>query len=261
MGRILLSIVLGLFAPFVAFMAAALVEVPGQNPPQERIAAGLAAFLYLAICQFLVTRRDNRRPAANWPTMVALGVPLLLLASVADARNLGERAFLYGPWVIAGWLGIAVGAWAARRVTLPALSFEYCRRCLLACAVVMGVVTVVIAAGVTPMVAADTDPRAAPPNAVLSWGGFVLSLLVAASLALAALRAGRGRRPSPIALGVLGFLALVLAVFGAPAVVLFTHGPAMRLAAILGVLCSAAEFVVAVAVGAVALRLPAAQTA
>ena len=122
---------------------------------------------------------------------------------------------------------------------------------------VIGVATVVIAAGVIPRVAADTDPRATPQNAVpVSWGGVVLSLLVAGSLALAALRAGRGRRPSPVALGYLAFLALVLAVFGAPAVVFFTHGPAMRLAAVLGVLCSAVEFAVALVVGMTAVRLP-----
>ena len=65
MGRILLSIVLGFSACLVSFMAGALVDVPGQNSPQVGIAASLAAFLFLAICQFLVTRRDNRRPAAN----------------------------------------------------------------------------------------------------------------------------------------------------------------------------------------------------
>ena len=256
MVRILLAIVFGLSACLVSFMAGALVEVPGQNSPQERIAAGLAAFLFLAICQFLLARTDGRRPAVEWPTWVALGAPLLLLASVADARNLGERVVLYGPWVLAGWLGIAAGAWAARRFTLRTLPLEKCRRRLLACALVIGVAAVVIAAGVTPMLAADTDRRAAPPNAVLSWGGLVVSLLLAASLTLAAFRAGRGRQPSAGVLGLLAFLALVLAVLGAPAVVLFTHGPAMRLAAILGVLCSAGDFAVALVVGMTAARLP-----
>ena len=256
MGRILLSVVFGVAACLVSFMAGALVEVPGQNSPGERIAAALAAFVFLAICGFLLARRKDGRPAEEWPTWVALGAPLLLLASVADARSLGERVVLLGPWVLAGWLGIAVGAWAAGRSTLRALSLEACRRRLLACALATGVAAAVIAAGVTPMVAADTDPRAAPPNAVLAWGGLVVGLLVAVSLALAAFRTGRGRRPSAGVLGLLAFLALVLAVFGAPAVVLFTHGRAMRLAAILGVLCSLAEFAVALFVALTAARLP-----
>ena len=91
MGRLLLSIVLGLFAPVVAFMGAEVVEVPGQNPIRERVVGGLAVALYLAICQFLVTPRGSRKLGANWPTMVALGAPLLALFVVAQANDRGAH--------------------------------------------------------------------------------------------------------------------------------------------------------------------------
>lgn len=263
MGRILLAIVLGLFAPVVAFMAGSAVEIPGQNPPQEMIAASLAAFLYLAICQFLVARRDARRAAANWPTMVALGVPLLLMASVADARDLAERVRQDGPIVLAGWLGIFAGAWAAGCVTLSPLTLESCRRNLRACAAVLAAVAVVLAAAVIPLSRnAGTFPDGSPgETASVFWWIVGVSVLVAAGLALVAARAGHGRRPSFAVLGFLALLAFAPAFFLAiPAIWLVGHGPLLRAVSIISPACSLAQLAVAVLLGATALRLPEAQT-
>ena len=262
MAKISLSIALGLVAPIVVFMAAALVEVPGQNPPQERIAASLAAFLYLAICRFLVARMDDRKHGANWPSTVALCVPLLLLASVADARDLGGRLLLYAPPVVAGWLGIPVGAIAAARVAVAAAPLDACRRHLCACATVAGGVAVVVAGGVVPLIWADTSPIATPARAVpVDWAIAVFNLLVAAALALIAARAGRGQRPAAPVLALLAALAFVLACFLAPAVTFLAHGSSGTMAGILGVICSLGDLVVVALLAAAALRLPAEQPA
>ena len=259
MGRILLSIVHGLFAPIVAFMAAAMVEVPGQNPIQERVAGSLAAALYLAICQFLVTPREKRTLSANWPTMIALGAPLLASSFIAEAKDLWERAFMYGPIVISGWLGIVAGAIVAARVTLSVVSLAFCRRSLRACAALLGGAALVIAAVVIPLTNnAGTFPDGTPGESVaVFWAIAILDILVSASLALTAVRAGHGRRPAFIVLGFLAFLAFVPAcILALPATKFPGHGPVMLAVSILLFLCSAANFVVAALTGATALRLP-----
>jgi hypothetical protein len=258
-GRILLSIVLGLFAPVVAFMAAAMVEVPGQNPIQERVAASLAAALYLVICQFLVTPRESRKPGANWPSMVALGAPLLVLSFIAEAKDLWERAFMYGPIVISGWLGILAGAVAAARVTLSAVSLRFCRRSMWACAALLVGAALVVAAGVIPLTnKAGTFPDGTPGRSVpVFWAIAILSIVIAASVAFIAVRAGRGRRPSPVVLGLLAFLAFVPACgLAVPAFAFLGHGRGMLTVSILLFLGAAAEFVVTALAGTTALRLP-----
>lgn len=259
MGRILLSIVLGLFAPVVAFMAGSMVEIPGQNPIQERVAGSLAAALYLAICQFLVAPRESRKPGANWPTLVALGAPLLALSFIAEAKDLWERAFMYGPIVISGWLGIVAGAVVAARVTLSAVSLAFCRRSLRACAALLGAAALVIAAGVIPLTnKAGTFPDGTPGSSVpVFWAIAILDILVSASLAFTAVRAGRGRRSSPAVLGLLAFLAFVSAcILAIPAIKFPGHGPVMLAVSILLFLCSAANFAVAALAGTTAVRLP-----
>ena len=177
MGRILLSIVLGLFAPVVAFMAAAMVKVAGQNPIAGTCSRESRSALYLAICQFLVTPRESRKPGANWPSMVALGAPLLVLSFIAQAKDLWERAFMYGPVVISGWLGILAGAIVAARVTLSAVSLGSCRRSLRACAALLVGVALVIAAGVIPLTKkAGTFPDGTPGESVaVFWAIAVLT--------------------------------------------------------------------------------------
>jgi hypothetical protein len=261
-GRVLLSVVLGLFAPIVAFMGAEAFEVPGQNPIQEKVAGSLAVALYLAICQFLVTPRESRKPGANWPTMVALGAPLLALSFIAEAKDLWERVYNYGPIVISGWLGMLVGAVVAARVTLSSVSLGFCRRSLRACAALLVGVALVVAAGVIPLTnKAGTFPDGTPGGSVpVFWAIAVLNILIAASVAFLAVRAGRGRRPAFIVLGFLAFLAFAPACFLAiPAIWFVGHGPVMRAVSVLSLLCSLAEFAVTALLGATALRLPEAE--
>ncbi len=71
----LLALVLGLLAPLVSFIAAALVEIPGQNPPQEVVAACAGAAVFLYICQFLVAR-PHRAASARWLTAALMFAPL-----------------------------------------------------------------------------------------------------------------------------------------------------------------------------------------
>ncbi len=259
MGRILLSIVLGLFAPVTAFLAAGAVEIPGQNPIRERVAGSIAAAIYLAACRFLVAPRGSRKSGATWPTALALGAPLLASALLADARDLPERVRLYGPVVLGGWLGIGAGATLAARITLSPLPLAACRRNARACAVVLAAVAVVLAGVATPLTRmAGTSPDGAPgATAVVFLLIAGLGTLVALDLALVAARAGRGRRPSPVALGFLAFLAFVPAcVLAIPAGWFVGHGPLLRAVSVMSPLCSLAEFAVMALLGATALRLP-----
>jgi hypothetical protein len=261
MGRVLLAMTLGLFA-FVVFLGVGeLLQVPGQNTIREIVGAGLAGALYLAVSQFFVAPRGSRRLGPKWRTMVAMGAPLLAMCLLANVLE-GGRAWLYSalPMFIPGCLGIVAGAWAAGRVEMPAASPASSRRLLFVCAALMAGVAAAVAVGLIPLTAADTDPRATPQNFVpVAWVSVVLDVLVAAALAAIAVRVGRGARPSLVGLGFLAFLAFLLAFSGVPTVVLFTHGPAMRVAAILGVACSAVGFVVTALIADTALRLSAGQ--
>src|ERR1035441_5879140 len=59
MGRIVISVVLGLLSPFVFIMGAAPFEVHGSNSVKEVLAGCIAVALYLAVCQFLVARSSE----------------------------------------------------------------------------------------------------------------------------------------------------------------------------------------------------------
>ncbi len=259
MERILLSIVLGLFAPVAAFMGAAAFEVPGQNPIRERVAGGIAVAIYLAACEFLVAPRGSRRAGVRWPTVLALGAPLLAALLVADATDFSERIRLYGPVFIAGWLGIAAGAALATRIALSPLDLACVRRTIRSCAVALGAVAIVVVAALYPLTRmAGTFPDGAPgatASVFLVIAG--VSALVALDLAVVAARAGRGRRPSLVALGFLAFSALVPACFLViPAIWLVGHGPVLRVVSIVSPICALTQFAVMAVLGTTAVRLP-----
>src|ERR1039458_4685254 len=65
MGRIVISVVLGLLSPFVFIMGAAPFEVHGSNSVKEVLAGCIAVALYLAVCQFLVARSSGPRLRAD----------------------------------------------------------------------------------------------------------------------------------------------------------------------------------------------------
>lgn len=258
MRRVLLSIFLGLFSPFVFIMGASPFEVVGQNSIKEIVAGSLAVALYLAICQFFVAPRGSRRLGAKWPTLVAMTAPLSVAVVLIALVEKHHVLLVQGLPVISGCLGIVAGAVAAGRVTLPAVSLKFCRRFFLTCAALLVAVAFVLAAGVVPLTnKAGTFPDGTPGAVVpVSWGIVVLNILVATDLVLVAIRATDRSRLSPTSLGLLAFLAFVSACFLAvPAFAFRGHGPIMLTVSILMVLCSAAEFLATGLVSATALLL------
>jgi hypothetical protein len=263
-GRVVFSIVIGLFSLFVVIGGAELFqELFHHSTPLERttlwevLGSGLLVGLYFVIGQFFVASRKSRKLAARWPTMAAMAAPLLAmcLVSVAVERHT-DWAFLGGIFV-SGCVAIVVGAAAAGWVTLPAASLKSCGTTLLACAAVLFMVNLVVAAGVIPPTGADTFPKATPANAVpVLWGVVGLNLFLMVDLMWIGMRAGGGLRPSQGSLGFAGFLVFILALGLTPTVTFLQHGPAMRMAAVLGGLCAAAQFVVMILIGTIALRLP-----
>jgi hypothetical protein len=167
-----------------------------------------------------------------------------------------DWAFLGGIFV-SGCVAIVVGAAAAGWVTLPAASLKSCGNTLLACAALLFVVNFVVAAGVIPPTKADAFPLAAPGTVVpFLWGIVVFNVLLIADLMWIGIRAGGGLRPSQGSLATVGFVVFVVALALTPIATFWTHGPAMRMAAVLGGLCAAAQFVVMILIGTIALRLP-----
>lgn len=262
MGRVLLSVVLGLFALVIFIGVGELLGVPGQNTIREILGACLAGTLYLAISQFFVAPRGSRALAPKWPTMVAMGAPLLAICLTIAAQ--GGRAWLYSalPMFVPGCLGIVAGAWAAGRFTFSPLALASCRRSLLVSAAVLLAVALVLVAAVIPLtIKAGAFPDGAPGATVsVFWRIAGLATLIAAGLGLIAARAGRGRRPSFVILGFLAFLAFAPACFLAiPAIWFLGHGPVLRAVSIISPMCSAAELAVTALLGATALRLPEAE--
>ncbi|HEX7550638.1 MAG TPA: hypothetical protein VF579_08695 [Candidatus Methylomirabilis sp.] len=260
MGRVLLSIALGIFALAVFIGVGELLGVPGQNTIREILGASLASALYLAVSQFFVAPRGSRGLGGEWPTMVAMGTPLLAMSVLMIVAE-GGRPQLYSALAVfvPGCLAILAGAAAAGRLNFSAVSLGSCRRYLLACATLLAAVALVLALAVIPLTRrAGTFPDGAPGGMVpVSWGIAGFSALIAVGLALVAAQAGRSRRPSFGVLGSLAFLAFIMAFFLAiPAIWFVGHGPLLRAVSIISPMCSAAEFVVTALLGATALRLP-----
>lgn len=110
MNRILVSIGLGLLAPFIALLGAVPFEVPGKNPLLERVGAGLAAALYCAACQFWLARRNARAATSSWPSVAAMVVAIgaiCLLQVVVE--GVGSWRYFALPVFVAGFIGAVVG--------------------------------------------------------------------------------------------------------------------------------------------------------
>jgi hypothetical protein len=244
--EIVLSIVFGLFT-LVIFIGVG-ESFQDRGAVAEAVAAGLAVALYLAFAEFLVAPRESRGLREKWPTMIAMGAPLLVIC-INSAL----------PVFFLGCLGILTGAAVAGRVTFKAVSPTSCRRLLLASAVVVAAVAIVLVVGVIPLTAkAGTFPDGTPGSAVsVFWGFVVLNALVAACLGFFGFRVGDGYRPPFGALAFLAFLVFMSAcALAAPAFAFRGHGPALLIASNLALLCLVAEIGITVLVGSTALRLP-----
>ena len=111
--RVILSFLLGMTALIVSFVAASLVEVPGQNSIREIIAACLVGTPYLAFCQFWVAPRGGRGFRTKWPTLAAMVAPLFAILPFIDRGAVLPQGI---PLAVCGCLGSLAGAVVAGRV-------------------------------------------------------------------------------------------------------------------------------------------------
>jgi len=259
MKKVSFSLVLGLLAPAMFIIGAEPFEVRGRTSIKEIVAGSLAVALYLAFCQFCVAPKGSRGLGAKWPTLVAMTAPLIVMFVFMALREKPHTVLEQGlPMLISGCCGIFAGAVLAGRVTPPAVSFKFCRRSLLTCAALLVAVALVVAAGVVPPVKADTFLLATPQRAVpVFWWIVALDLLAATLLVFIAIRATDRRGLSTTVLGLLAFLAFLLACgLTGPAFGYREHGPAMQTACILLFFCSAAEFLAAMLLSTTAFLFP-----
>ena len=110
MKRIWISIGLGLLSPLIAFLGSEPFEVPGQNPPMERVGAGLAGVIYCAVCQFLLTRPTAKVANSSWLSVVAMVLTIgaiCLLQLIVE--GFGSWPYFAVPFFIACLIGAVAG--------------------------------------------------------------------------------------------------------------------------------------------------------
>ena len=257
------SVVLGVIAVFVMFLAGAVTEVPGKNSIREIVTSCLVGALYFGFCQFWVAPRGSRGFGAKWPTLVAMILPLLcvlVLIFFVETRSLVSGL----PWLVSGCLGSLVGAMIAGRVsTQPRLESPPTsaldrqrngRRFLLVGVAILVGVSLLVVVGVTPPLMAD------PPcihgfrahGVAVTLGVFAaLNLLVAVMLAFVALRPRTRDRYSTGTLGAPAVLALLLAFFYAMvSLIIRSDCPTLGTASVLLVVCAVSDLVTAVLITA-----------
>ena len=107
--RILFAVVLGLLAPFVFIIAAELRGGYGRDSLKGIVVGSLAVALFLAICQFCVARKGSRGLGA----LTAMTLPLFVGLAVIGRNAVVANGL---PMLVAGFLGICVGAVFAARM-------------------------------------------------------------------------------------------------------------------------------------------------
>jgi hypothetical protein len=243
-GMVLVSLFLGMTALLVSFGAASAFETPGTTSIREISVACVAAALYLAFCQFWVAPRGRNGFWAKLPTLVASVAPLLV--GMVPWTPRAERI----PWLASGCLGSVIGAMIAQRITTTPQGgtptagsinrAKSCRSYLLAGFILLVAIALLIPIGVIPSVLADTDPgiNAGPCGKFLGIT-VVFDLLAAALLASAVWRSREHDHSSKGTLGITAFLALLLGLsYCGMGVLVSGHGPALRIAFVLLILCS-----------------------
>jgi hypothetical protein len=118
MGRILVSLALGVPSIFVFILGAEPFEVRGGTSVglSEVLAGCIALTAYLALAQFLVARKTERTLRADWPLAVAMAVPLLaefFFVMAVEKHMVVLRQAI--PMLLAGAIGILIGARLAHR--------------------------------------------------------------------------------------------------------------------------------------------------
>jgi hypothetical protein len=146
MGRIVISIILGLFSPIVFIIGAAPFAVHGEASVQAVLAGSIALALYLAVCQFLVARSGGRGLRTgiaeiggldgeaislgqhgrggisgllfDWPILFAMVAPLLAMVLLIAAVEKPSTVLAQGiPMLVAGCIGSLAGALLAKLVS------------------------------------------------------------------------------------------------------------------------------------------------
>jgi hypothetical protein len=232
MGKIVLSVVLGLLSPLVYILGAEPFEVRGENSVQEVLAGGVAVALYLAVCQFLATRNSSGGLRADWPILAAMVAPLLAVCLIMGSSDVGV------PMLLAGSIGCLAGAVAGHLGTRTAPNRKAAWQVVLrAGAGLFLVVAAILVVVVIPAVARDTSPHATPGPAVKA---FIVSVVLHGFLGTFMLWRTRGGK-LPVVAGVFGLL-LGLLLLGAAGA--FAH---MRPAAIALWACTGIDFLVGAA--------------
>jgi hypothetical protein len=204
MGKIVLSVVLGLLAPFVFIMGAEPFEARGKTSVQEVLAGCIAGALYLAVCQFMATRNSSSGIRADWPILAAMMAPLLGMVLFIAAVENGDVVLAQGvPMLLAGCIGCLAGSVAGHLGTRTAPNRQAAWRVVLrAGAGLFLVVAATLVVVVIPAVAKDTSPHATPGPAVKA---FIVSVVLHGFLGAFMLWRTRGGK-LPVVAGVFGLL-------------------------------------------------------
>lgn len=120
MKRVLLSIGVGILAPFVFILGASPFEVPGQNTPKEILAGSVVVLLHSAFCEFWIAGKLVGPPRARWPIPVTTVLSFLVVAALLALQ--GGLAWLFSglPIFVSGCLGVAAGLLLLTRRSLVA---------------------------------------------------------------------------------------------------------------------------------------------
>jgi hypothetical protein len=124
------------------------------------------------------------------------------------------------------------------------VSLLFCRRMLLACAVLLVAVAIVVALGVIPPVQLATFPGATPERAVPAfWVTVGLNFITAATLVCIAIWSKGRSWISTSVLVIIGLVALFLGIALTDAFFAFQEaGPSMQTVSMLLFFCAAADF-------------------
>lgn len=116
MNKILLSVVLGLPAPFVFVLGAEPFEVRGKSSITEIVAGCLATTVYLAICQFWVASKGREDVGVKRSSLGAMIAPLLLSVVYIAVKEKTVTFLAQGvPLLVSGFVGSLAGATIAER--------------------------------------------------------------------------------------------------------------------------------------------------
>jgi hypothetical protein len=227
MRQIVVSFLLGLFG-FVTFFFGEPFDVPGGTPLLPMLVGGLSTGLYLAVCQFLVARREGAevragaatllftgglrasgrlsRLISDWDLLVAMLAPLAGISGVIVLLEPNAGPQQAPPLFLGGALGAVAGAMLARATSTHcgaqsrAEAWRHLRRVGAGLFCVVSVLLAVAKPGIPELL----DLRSQASNGLIVLAS--LHLLIAAALFLK-------RTPGAMLSAIAGAFGLLLAGF------------------------------------------------